>query len=424
MSALSQSTTQDSEITNQSEIKSSDVNPGWTSAAACPGSSNEEIVVLNNGEFLAFQEVDEYTHVNDVIYKYKKHVIYKYNIHHDEWTQYLKLPDYAVHERTDGGESDEGQFTMQVDCDHNRLFLVYSGTVVDERSWNFEGFEALKTAVVDIQSGELIHESDKRAREEMEPFVAIIHVNGIMHKVGGDHRIWSEKKRDWEPIKARPKFMDFYSVSDVTLIHVPSKDFLLMIGGEDVGDHDWRVGVSTGIWRYSLKSGLWKQMKDEQNNNFVFDSGKQRAVLSSDEQHVIIAPTDWFEGGRTHFQVMDIRDDDTYKLWESSITVPYFDELGSHVFDSMMISGDSGGSSQAQALISGWIRRQFVSKQGGTKALPLVIMKLISQRCSLEMVHYFGHDGDNVQSHLMKPLADILYPKLGSGDVVRLHTEI
>ena len=204
----------------------------------------------------------------------------------------------------------------------------------------------------------------------------------------------------------------------VSLIHVPSRNIMLMIGGNDEECH-WDGDINrSAIWRYSVESGLWEQMKDEQNKEFVIalsdSAGQQHAVLTSDERFVIIAPMEfaWYvdDPQETQFLVLDISDDDQYKLWKSPISMPFHDfEPWSHPlcpervhfqceFDAMMISG----SADADLLTFGWIRKQSVEKHGGVTQVPMALMTLISHWCSADIIHCFGHnaDGERKQHHL------------------------
>ena len=72
--------------------------------------------------------------------------------------------------------------------------------------------------------------------------------------------------------------------------------------------------------------------------------------------------------------VLDIRDEDEYKLWESAVELP---------FNSVpMLLTTTQGQSESRLLCSGWIRRTF-----GEFASPMVISRLIASYCCIENVH-------------------------------------
>ena len=155
----------------------------------------------------------------------------------------------------------------------------------------------------------------------------------------------------------------------------------------------------TGIWRYCVRSGHWEQMQDDKGKPFKFVKNPelQQIVLSSNERYVIIAS----EQGDS-FHVLDIGDDDQYKLWESSVTVP----------DRMQFVTRSGGISESKLLAFGWMR-----KLEDVCFVPIVIKTLISNWYSVEMIHSFNYahrqdDGVFDRSHDKILLTDVLCPKL------------
>ena len=330
--------------------------------------------------------------------------LFKYDTRTDKLTPFLSLPpSCAVKENF----LDLDYCRMQIDRTNNRIFLLTSITPRDIFGIPLGPHKTkVTTSIIDIPSGSLIRQISKDpddSDEIIEMYPTMVSVNGTMHKVGGPHTIWNEDKLDWEPINVKAAYLDVHEdIADVCLVHVPSKNCVLMLGGNDDSfsfDED-SVDKSTGIWRYCVRSGLWEQMKDDEGKPFMFVDNPEihQILLSSNERFVIIAPEQ-----RESLYVLDIGDDNQYKLWESSVQLP----------KQMEFITKSGGLSESKSLVFGWMRRQ---KDFGL--VPIVIKTLISKWCSVEMIHSFNYahcrqeDGAYDRSHEKIMLTDVLCPKL------------
>ena len=339
-------------------------------------------------------------------------MLFKYDAGRDQWSQFLTLPpkcvccckedDYEIIVDQRSGQRERSRrnfhsYAMQIDRENNQIIFVKSdgshlGTY-DYHHGTHRELEYLTTSVVDLQTGSLIHRSCRETTKELS-YPSMVKANGNMHKVCGPHHaIWDARALEWQSIASCTSWRDvdaemldylgdnFWSQSAVSLVHVPSKKVMLAIGPFSGGK---------GIWSYRGEFRHWEEMKNDQNESFYFSSGKMRAVLSSDERFVIIAVA----RGKP-FQVLDIGDDDQYRLWESSVTVPH---------GMKFITKSKGSSKLSKLLVFGWIRRRVTED-----FVPLVIKTLISHWCSLEIIHSFNKSKHvNYESHQMISLTNIL----------------
>ena len=227
----------------------------------------------------------------------------------------------------------------------------------------------------------------------------LINIDGEIHRISYSvnathhHTIWNDAKQIWEPIKNTPAFAHkgAHGPRNYTLIHVPSKKIILMIGG---GIYSGYFKNDTVLWKYHIETQLWEPIKSEKfelcpklqlmipgylNDDFILSSIGHTlagcpAVLSSDESSVIILSS-------THFLVLDIRDDDQYTLRQSDVSlqsqIPEFDEEYKRIVR-------CGGGCDALLLAKGWIRRQIALH------VPREIVRLAATWCSTEMIHVIG----------------------------------
>ena len=350
-------------------------------------------LILNEQEFLM---VFSPTNKKGFIFN-ARDALFKYNARTDEWSQCWSLPWRMPPLCLSPMQA------MQIDHNHNRMFFLHRA-----QSWD----QPMTTSVVDLHNGSLIHQKKTTGPAISVRATAVestmVNVGGTMYKMGGTGTaaFWNDTSLSWEPIRGRANSEGIHFTTGVVL--VPSKDFVLMIGGwlfheRSANNNGFTNDTANGIWRYYFSSGRFEEMKDEQNHPFDLPYENEKyhkvryyAVLSSDERFVIIAARDY----RTHFQVLDIGDDDHFKLWDTSITVP----------DRMMVMTKSGGPLASKLLIFGWIR-----KRSGSSFVPATISTLISEWCSLqisEMIHCFIRGAMQESYHQMISLADILSSRL------------
>merc|ERR1712154_174279 len=156
-------------------------------------------------------------------------------------------------------------------------------------------------------------------------------------------------------------------------LYIPCKDIILLIGGQGYRDYGAKM---VGIWRYFLKTKKWEKV-----SKFTFDYFNVSVTMTSNQHFVIIA------GGynidrvpNDKIFVLDIRDDNNYKLRKSGIISP--------------LSGYQhivriGGGLRDEMLVIGWIRKMFKCAEFNDLSLPpTYIMQLISLWYNQEAVHF------------------------------------
>ena len=381
--------------TKEKEVQHLNRDSSWISASR-PGiypswTVFDRPLILNEREFLISAIIKD------------KDVLLKYNVRRDEWTQCLSMPDEWI---TDDDHGMDESLVLQIACANNRIFCI-----CDHYDAHAQ-IQKMKTLVVDIRNGAVIHETWRQIDgHEMNP--SMVNVDGTMHQITNNnasassaiHSIWSEKKFNWEPIKfsinsiALPA--NFMLAGDkFSLVHVPSKEFVLMIGGQS-DEH-----TLVGVWRYRIGSRVWEEILDQHNKPFALGQNRnwgqeEFAVLSACERFVIFAPQTDFDFYQTEcFKVLDIINDEQYKVWETSIQVPGYANAMTK----------SGGPLDSRLLAFGWIRKLIDST-----FVPMAIRMLISDWISVEMIHCLKTrcpEEPDEAIHEMIPLTDILEARL------------
>ena len=228
-------------------------------------------------------------------------------------------------------------------------------------------------------------------------------VNEYIHSIGGTvffggirHLIFDTNDNtnlDFTP----PEFREMRSILGAHCIYIRSKQILLLIGG------DRGSGKPFGIWRYCLKQEKWKKMKKLSSFSLEFVV----CALSANEKFVIIAggdivsTDDMIHGEYNHtIFVLDISDDNNYKLKECTIKLPKKYE---HPQIALM-----GGDSDDESLIIGWIKELFKTKEFKDLSLPpMYIMKMIGLWYNQEGLHWI-QDGDDYNNHYVITLKHML----------------
>ena len=297
-----------------------------------------------------------------------RHAFCKYNVESDTWTPILTglLDKINVND-------------IEIDWKMKRMFL-----------WSqINGKD--KLSIIDIQRGsKLVQPNRMPAQSKM------ISLNGSMHclgysETGTTHHIWSEAKQRWHHIwgKAKQRWqpMNAESLPEVrridSLIHVPSKNILLMFASYDP------YGECL-LWRYHIRSNRWELISGIQLEDNC------PMILTSDERFVIIRSNVYY---KTHPLILDIRNDDHYKLRESPVVLHY---IGFGVF------ARTGGIKESVATASGWIRRLRKSGEIVSISIPLEIVKTIARWYSEESIHWIHKQAGQKSNHQMIALQDIL----------------
>ena len=146
---------------------------------------------------------------------------------------------------------------------------------------------------------------------------AIRFMNGELHIIGGfqngNHFVWDDYKKTLKLLHCIQK--SNRGLAGGSLIHIPSQDKLLLIGGYDYGD---RTKTDT-IRVYSTKDNEWKELLNENGDVIKLPLGLSGfgCILTRDERYiVIIGVTSGTTGGEEiNIHHLDLR---TLK-WETSM---------------------------------------------------------------------------------------------------------
>lgn len=363
----------------------------WVPAACRPKGNIHCVLTMNDSEFaISIGTIDGDHSTNQ---------IFKYNVQHDEWSLIVEIP-------TTGNIFDFSMVIDHYDRGTNQLYMS----------------SAEIQMMVDLHSASIVQKSfDHDADNGMADIThgvpsyvqrccaGMVSVNGTVHKVGGlgnsEHVIWNKKQQLWESTNAIQPFKKFGELTQISesLVHVTSKNIILMIGGKAINCAHGPVG----IWRFNIsKRGPWEQIDECQVGRF--DLSECSTALSADERYVLImGGQNLFEKRLIHF--LDISDDDEYKLFRSFIQPPKVRNSALYPHH-MAISRDIW---KAQLLTSGWMRWVFEDTEiFGTILPPLDIMNEVSKYWSVEMVHWidpsFLEMSTMSLSHQVIPLAHIL----------------
>ena len=140
-------------------------------------------------------------------------------------------------------------------------------------------------------------------------------------------------------------------------VYIESKEILLLIGGTkgSLLQHE-----SFGIWRYCLRKKEWMEIKAFSSFNLEY----VKCALSANEKFVIIAGGTKISNDMSSDNilsaasinnkifVLDISDDNDYKLRESAINSP------THLSAIVIM----GGEIEYELLVIGWIKKLFKTK--------------------------------------------------------------
>ena len=313
------------------------------------------VLMLNEQEFIVFIVHDE-NEVNERSkHIYKCHV-QPWHAHGSPWTIFSESKVLS-------------QFkfrSMAIDQTTNHLFLAGPKT----------------TLIMDITSGSIVHKTVHK-REVKLSTNSMVNANGVIHKIVWDdrvyHQIWDQSQQRWM-IQQIPGASPF-GERDISLIHVASKNMILMIGGRPrVEKWEYRP---MKVWRYHIAAGQWEQLRDIELKHFYW-----HCVLSADERYVII-----MRKGSGSIYAMDITDDNDYKIWKSLKVTPQVTE-GCNGYHCSVAK--TGGKGTTALLASGWIR-------GWRRFFPKELTEIISGFCLDEMIHWMSP-----REHRVMQLSQIL----------------
>lgn len=257
----------------------------------------------------------------------------KYSTVNKEWTLFLKCNENVYD-------------SMMMDQQLNRLYLC-----------NARGNMTVK----DLSTGSTL----QKASNAKNATFSFVNANGTIHGIGVfdfrqvAHVTWNNTRGFWNPFRSevvprRPRSSGGYLII-LSLIYVKSKNIILMLGGITDGPYD-NDPNEIALWRFDIATSTWKYVKI-----VVKDWCETRAVLTSDDQNLIIV-------GRGWIKIMNIQDDNDYKVTKS-IVLPNEFQNGSP-YPVLMKCQET----DVIALTSAWFRKVFSSKQHGQATCPLDIL--------------------------------------------------
>lgn len=369
----------------------------WKALRPYPSSTpfrfRSNVMILNEQEFIVIIGPDDRREDNQgPQYIYKYHV-QPWHAHGNPWTILLESPVSALVKVRSYG-------TMAIDQSANHLFLAGSK----------------ETVIMDLSSGSVVHKTTRAVSSHVEKYLlyqqpVVLNANGVIHKLewkqekneNGDwsqvvpvHEIWNHALMEW---RIQHVFESISSASrEIDLIHVPSKNIILMIGGginlnrsTGLNSHSLR---EIRIRRYHISTGQWEVLKA-----IKWDLPYSRSngcVLSADERYVILMPIVEKKVKKRSIYALDIRDDNDYKLWKSVKRTPKNTCRYPHRMTK------SGGKGRTALLASGWIRRW-------RRHFPRELVVIIGDLSLDEMIHWI-----TTKEHRVMPLSEILH---------EMHTE-
>ena len=207
---------------------------------------------------------------------------------------------------------------------------------------------------------------------------AYILIGNILHIIGGqDYNNHLTFDTFWGEIIEKSRFEHNF-LQDSTALHVKSKNCILLIGG-DSGDYYKSKGVKqrrwSGIKRYDLTKETWSDVRVSP----AFNYSSVRAVLTSNERHIIVTPYE----SKGKVMVIDIDNDDEFKLKETNIPLPH-----QVIHDIVRLGDDS-----APLIVFGYMRQNWSSFdcRDGFESLdifPLYLVEIVERYFNLEQLHW------------------------------------
>ena len=175
-------------------------------------------------------------------------------------------------------------------------------------------------------------------------------------------------------------------------IYVSRLQSILLIQEHGYCDDELRDG---DIWRFRLVDNTWEKVE-----GVIIGYSINSATLSSDENYIVMANKDGLF-------VMDISDEQHFKVRQSEIGVPDFEYSERHFCRKDHILSIGGGM-EDETLVVGWTRALFREKEFKHLVLPpLVLLQMIARWFSEEEIHYI-HNSSRPMRHLAISLRRVL----------------
>lgn len=213
----------------------------------------------------------------------------------------------------------------------------------------------------------------------------LLHIKDKIHFIGGisdtKHYIWNDDLNKYEAIHNLCK-----QFCQPASIYIPRENKVLLIGYP--GD-----GLCKYIWKYDIDT------LQLENLGIPFELDNAAAIMTINQDYIILAggydEYGWLSnGGDTlvdMIHILDIRDPDDYKLYRSSIKLPFKEHVS---------MARTGGGKKAEPLVIGWIKRYY------GKYLPNDIIKLIIKGYTSETIHCIEWGEQN--EHYAINVSDVL----------------
>lgn len=323
---------------------------------------NDCISILNDHEFIIATLYNETA--NDGIHKY--------NINKNAWIQIWEYP----HEEK-----------MQIET-----MAINRGTEQNKIYLGDCHYKNKRLVMFDTTTNKL---STLKSPWKLKVDSSMVNVNGVFHIIGGyqnsTHVSWNSDNDEFV-IMHDFKTNGFNDIFSPSTIYVPSKQMILLIGGLC-----FVTFKMIGIWKFCLKTNKWHKLEGIQ-----LDYYHACPCLTSNEEYIVIGGgLDKNDNYMNKLYVLDIREDEEYKLKECDIKLP-IDKVKHRIVR-------SGGGIKDEILVVGWIKKQF--KDNDLKELsllPMYMMQLIALWYNQEMIHWFTDHKDAENNHYCIRLKHIL----------------
>ena len=221
-----------------------------------------------------------------------------------------------------------------------------------------------------------------------------LNVNGTWHVIGGEintqHLIWDETKKD---LQHNYTLVEYEVLSGGSLIYVPTKELIFVIGGKTYAEHDAEF-FNFNIWMHDLRRNKWKEL------DFTLPYHKMKTALTSDENYIIISG-----GYNPHNQrsekmyILDIRNENNYKLRKLTITNP----IPNTSYDIVTMENVN----YKIMLVSGWIRKSFQNLQIARDLLQIICNSFSTEKINLHWMQISPNSHKHFTIEFDELLADI-----------------
>ena len=375
-----------------SQSKNNEVSSKWSKSESLPD-VNSRIggsLMLNNEEFIILMD--------DLR-------IYKYNAKHDQWTLFLEIDNQTP--RLCGSYPDasftKSSMAIVKWLGKELLFLTNNMgmlvVAVDDQSSNrsYAGGFSRQIFNVDntvVSYGPIGLYFDYYSFATWNGDTSWFNRRGISEF---NCNCWNTEC-DWLTADRCINELEIIGKTIVKALFVPSKRIFLLIGFQ--ADYD-KFTLTPFTWTLDIQTQELKSMQKLTGTNvceFVEDY-KIDAVLCSNDEFVIVrvSPHEFCgEWKEPKLYVVDIRGNDEYNVWESSVGLPHSE---GHLARTV-------GATDHSLLLSGWMRRlQTAHDDDNLCGTPAEVLGLIIRWCLDDTIHFIE---DDLSTHWSVPLNSVL----------------